>query len=113
MQNTNIVSDIIFYFSEMAYAILSTLPSTTFPSSQINMCVGYLCTLFSKVTVLGLVSQLKAYVEEWFTGSRIAIVGVGELYDAFSVNLVPRNSSSNLLLLAIEDGLPNVQFCIL
>ena len=110
------MSNIIFYSSEMASAILSTLPSTTFPSSQINMCVGYLYTLYSSIEpfiVWGLVSQLKAYVEEWFTGSRIAIVGVGELYDAFSVNLVPRNSSSNLLLLAIEDGLPNVQFCIL
>ena len=41
-------------------------------------------------------------MEEWFTGSRIAIVGVGELYDAFSVNLIPRNPSSNLLLLAVE-----------
>ena len=51
-------------------------------------------------------------MEEWFTGSRIAIVGVGELYDAFSVNLVPRNPSTNLLLLAVV-GLPIVQFCIL
>ena len=41
-------------------------------------------------------------MEEWFTGSRIAIVGVGELYDAFSINLVPRNPSTNLFLLAVE-----------
>ena len=47
----------------------------------------------------GLVSQLKAYVEEWFTGNRITIVGVGELFDAlaaFSVKLVLRNLSTNL-----------------
>ena len=56
----------------------------------------------------GLLSQLKAYVEEWFTGSRITIVGVGELF-AFSV---PRNLSTNLLLLAVEiiEGLLAVQF---
>lgn len=41
-------------------------------------------------------------MEEWFTGSRVAIVGVGELYDAFSVNFVPNNPSTNLLLLAVE-----------
>ena len=41
-------------------------------------------------------------MEERFTGSRIAIVGVGELYDAFSVNLITSNLSTNLLLLAVE-----------
>ena len=77
----------------MVSAILSTLPSTTFPSSQIKMCVElFLYSILSteSVIVWGLVSQLKGYVEEWFTGSRITIVGVGELFDAlvaFSLSL--------------------------
>ena len=44
-------------------------------------------------------------MEEWFTGSRITIVGVGELFDvfaAFFVKLSPKNLSNNLLLLAVE-----------
>ena len=42
-------------------------------------------------------------MQEWFTGNRITIVGVGELFDAlaaFSVKLVLKNSSTNFLLFA-------------
>ena len=102
----------------MPSAILSAVPNTTSPSSQIKMCVElFLYSILGtdSVIVWGLVSQLKAYVEEWFTGSRITIVGVGELFDAlaaFSVKLVLRNSSTNFLLLAVEiiEGLLAVQF---
>ena len=103
----------------MPSAILSAVPNTTSPSSQIKMCVEllFLYSILSteSVIVWGLVSQLKAYVEEWFTGNRITIVGVGELFDtlaAFSVKLVLRNLSTNFLLLAVEiiEGLLAVQF---
>ena len=103
----------------MPSAILSAVLNTTSPSSQIKMCVEllFLCSILSteSVIVWGLVSQLKAYVEEWFTGNRITIVGVGELFDtlaAFSVKLVLRNLSINFLLFAVEiiEGLLAVQF---